>query len=250
MRKRAAALLLALALCLGPLPGGASAAERELPEWRFLFAAFKNVDADYHQNGEAKHTTYTMTQEELNFIREDARYLEDFLNQVGVMRAHVDVVEIDETITELADYKTSGGWLSVKESAPLLAKSKIDLDLYDHVFCIVSLNTTMGYYGLTGGTYENGAGHSSVHMKNRDNCVNSLPHAINRAGVYVHEFLHFTQELTQRYGTEFDLHGIEHKFYNTDHDGGKEYHTDIMLNRAVGDAGTGVHPAVWSHSPV
>ena len=60
------------------------------------------------------------------------------MNQVGVMRAHVDIVEIDTAITEL-DENSMGSWLSSGKAESLL-KGKVDLNQYDHVFCIISLN--------------------------------------------------------------------------------------------------------------
>ena len=45
MKKKIVSLLLALAMCLGLMPDAASAAEASLPDWYFLFAIFKNVDA-------------------------------------------------------------------------------------------------------------------------------------------------------------------------------------------------------------
>ncbi len=50
MRKRILSFALALILCLSLLPATALAAEEPLPDWYFLFAVFKNVDADYMQN--------------------------------------------------------------------------------------------------------------------------------------------------------------------------------------------------------
>lgn len=45
MKKRLLSLLLALAICLSLAPAEA-AAEANLPDWYFLFAIFKSVDAD------------------------------------------------------------------------------------------------------------------------------------------------------------------------------------------------------------
>lgn len=69
MRKRILSFALALILCLSLLPATALAAEEPLPDWYFLFAVFKNVDADYMQNGIKKHTKYSMTQDEIDFVK-------------------------------------------------------------------------------------------------------------------------------------------------------------------------------------
>ena len=257
MKKKFVLLLLALAMCLSLLPATASAAEANLPEWYFLFAIFKNVDADYMQDGMKKHTKYSMTQDEVDVCRDNAKEFEEYMNSVGVMRAHVEVVEIDETITKLADYGTKGGWLSMAEDAPLLEKSNIDLDRYDHVTCIASLNASMGYLGLGGSSYENGTGHSFINIKNREYCLNyfSAETAIGAPGSiwppagHVHEFLHFMERMTQKWGAEFGLHDVRINHYSPDDDEGKECYRDIMLNRAKGAAGTGVPPAVWAAWP-
>ena len=67
MKKKLVSLLLALALCLGLMPVTASAAENQaLPDWYFLFAIFKNIDADgKDRNGKAVHVTYSMSQDEV-----------------------------------------------------------------------------------------------------------------------------------------------------------------------------------------
>ena len=257
MKKKFIPLLLALAMCLPLLPTPASAAEANLPDWYFLFAIFKNVDADYMQDGIKKHTKYSMTQDEVDVCRDNAKEFEEYMNSVGVMRAHVEVVEIDETITKLADYGTKGGWLSMAEDAPLLEKSNIDLDRYDHVTCIASLNASMGYLGLGGSSYENGTGHSFINIKNREYCLNyfSAETAIGAPGSiwppagHVHEFLHFMERMTQKWGAEFGLHDVRINHYSPDDDEGKECYRDIMLNRAKGTAGTGVPPAVWQYPP-
>lgn len=69
MRKRILSFALALILCLSLLPATALAAEEPLPDWYFLFAVFKNVDADYMQNGIKKHTKYSMTQDAIDFVK-------------------------------------------------------------------------------------------------------------------------------------------------------------------------------------
>ena len=251
MKKKSLSILLALALCLSLLPGTALAAEPDLPDWYFLFAIFKSVDADYQKDGEEKHAAYTMTQDEIDFVRQDAREFEAYMNQVGVMRAHVDVVEIDQTITALKQYGTTGGYLSPVEAAPLLRGSGIDLDRYDHVTCAVSLNDSMGYLGLGGTSYENGTGHTCINLKNREYCLNVLRKTEKTfsPSMYVHEFLHFMENMNRKWGAEFGLHDIRINHYTPDDDNGKGCYTDILLNRARGDAGTGVHPAAWRYPP-
>lgn len=251
MKKRALSILLALALCLSLLPGRALAAGPDLPDWYFLFAVFKSVDADYQKDGGKKHAAYTMTQDEIDFVRQDARDFEAYMDQVGVMRAHVDVVEIDQTITTLKQYGTTGGYLSPVEAAPLLRDSGIDLDRYDHVTCIVSLNDSMGYLGLGGTSYENGTGHTCINLKNREYCLNVLRKTEKAfpPSMYVHEFLHFMENMNRKWGAEFGLHDIRINHYTPDDDNGKGCYTDILLNRARGDAGTGVYPAAWQYPP-
>lgn len=250
--KKFLSLLLALTLCLGLLPAAALAVETEPPDWYFLFAIFKNVDADYTQNGTKKHTTYSMTQDEINFIREDAQDFEAYMTQTGVMRAHVDVVEIDTPITQLqlVSSDSSDVWLSPELAYPLL-NDKVDLNQYDHVTCAASLNISTSYLGLGGLSYENDTGHSYINLENREYCLNVLRLTEKNfpPSMYVHEFLHFMERMSRRWGTEFGLHDIRINFYSPDHDNGKRCYTDIILNRARGNAGTGVHPAAWQYPP-
>lgn len=252
MRKKLLPLALALVMCLSLLPMRASAAGADLPDWYFLFAIFKNADADYkNKEGGITHTRYTMPQDEIAAIREHARAFEAYMNGLGVMRAHVDVVEIDTTVTQLGIYE-DGSWISPEEAVPLL-EDKVVLDQYDHVFSIVSLNISTGYAGLTGGTLENGTGHSCVHFVNCEDCLGSyLQGNVSwTPTIYVHEFLHFMEALSQRSGVKFNLHEIQNIYNSQFVDGWKECYTDTILNRAREGTGTGtgVDPRAWQYPP-
>ena len=252
MKKKALSFLLVLTICLGFLPVGAFAAEADLPDWYFLFAIFKNVDADCKDaNGVIQRAKYTMTQDEIDFIREDARDFEAYMNQVGVMRAHLEVVEINAPITELDSDSELKGFLSVKEAAPLL-KDYVDLDRYDHITCVANFNVSTGYLGVGGFFYENGSGHANINLTSREYFIDYI-HGGKRdfpISVYVHEFLHFMENMNKKYGVEFNLHNVMNGSYKLENDiYEEECYTDIILNRTKGDAGTGVHPAVWQYSP-
>lgn len=247
---RLMAALLALVMAIGVLPTEVLAAKASQTDWYFLFAVFKNVDAVGNGgSGGKQHAKYTMPQDEVDFVREDAQAFEKYMRSAGMMRAHADVVEIDAAITDLAD-NNGESWLSPEKAEPLLA-GRVDLNKYDHVFCVVSLNdlyTT--YLGLTGPAFANGTGHTCINLKNWAYCLEAL-----RSGredfpsMYVHEFLHFTNQLNGKWGKEYSLHDIRLNFYMPDDDSGKGCYTDIILNRARGNAGTGVDPIVWQYPP-
>ena len=250
MKKKIASFLLALVMCLGLLPTTALAAETSLPDWYFLFAIFKNVDADCDNGkGVVTHTTHSMTQEEIDTYRDNAKSFEAFMTGTGVMRAHVDVVEIDTVVTELED-SSSGSCLSSAQVASLL-DGRVDLDQYDHVTSIISLNVGTSYVGRGGSYYENGTGFSTVNGINWEYCQKhfvpgSTPWTMQ---VYVHEFLHFMENMTKKWGGEFNLHDIRINHYTPDTDNGKECYTAIMQDRAIGDAGTGVLSVTWQYPP-
>ena len=249
MKKKLLSLVLSLAMCLGLLPVNALAVETSPPDWYFLFAIFKNVDADYSDvNGDSGHTVNTMTQDEIDMLRINARELEEFLSQVGVIRPHVDVVEIDTPITEL-EYSNVGSDLGPEQAASLLADAKVDLNQYDHVFCIASLNVDMSAYtGATGVPFENGTGQSFINTVNLKYWTYTVTHR-NPVKLFNHEFLHFMEQMSSRWGSDFRLHLIGDKFYANDASTAAQ--TDIMLNRVKGDAesGTGIAPVVWQYPP-
>ncbi|WP_251318357.1 leucine-rich repeat protein [Flintibacter muris] len=252
MKKKILSLVLALVLCLGLLPAAASAAEADLPDWYFLFAIFENVDADgKDKDGIQQHTKYAMPQDEIDAIHDHAQAFEEYMNQVELMCAHVDVVEIDAPITKLGDYE-GGSWFSPEE-VDILLKDKVDLDQYDHVFAIISLNISTTYAGLTGAALENGTGYSCVHFKDREDCLENYPNGNVSwlPTLYVHEFIHFTEQLSQRLGEEFNLHETQEIYDSRLIDGWKACYTDTLLNRVQGNAetGTGVNPNVWQYSP-
>ena len=247
MKKRVVSLLLTLVVCLSLLPATASAAEAALPDWYFLFAIFKNVDTDGKDvDGKAIHMKYTMTEKEIDLAREHSRAFEAYMNQLGVMRAHVEVVEIDAAVTEL-EPSALGSYLDAKQTAPLL-EGKVDLDRYDHVTSIVSLNIGMDWWGMTSSEFENGTGHACVNYLNQDlpywGKSNSFP-----VGVHVHEFLHSMERTGKKWGAVFGLHDIRINHYTPNDDDCKECYTDIILNRARGTAGTGVPSVAWQYPP-
>ena len=247
MKKKILSLALALAMCLPLLPAPASAAEANLPDWYFLFAIFKNVDADgKDKDGKAVHVKYSMSQNEVDIVRDNAEQFDEYLNQLGVMRAHVEVVEIDETLTELYNDYSGGSYIGQEQAAPLLEK-KVDLDRYDHVTCIANLNIRTRYGGITSSTFENGNGHSCI------NCAGVPNWALGKSpwapGYPVHEFLHFMERMDKRWGKEFNMHTMMEDFYERVDGEFEACYTDILLNRAKGTAGTGVAPIVWQYPP-
>lgn len=245
MKKRILAVILALVMCLALLPTAAFAAEDDLPDWYLLFAIFKNVDADFiDADGKTIHTKYSMTPEEVDLAKQDAEEYEKFMNQVGVIRAHVDVVEIDSVVKELEGSEEQEGYLASKYAATLL-EGKVDLDEYDHVTCGLYLDVPTTYWGLTSLEYENGTGHSSINLKY---CTGKSDANPTPETVYVHEFLHFMEVMDQKWGYGFNLHDVRLKYYEPKEEEENCY-TDIMLNRAKGDAGTGVPAMVWQYSP-
>lgn len=249
---RLAAALLMLIIVVEVLPTGALAANASQPDWYFLFAIFKNVDADCKDiNGKTAHQKYTMARDEINYFKENAQGFETYMNSTGVMSAHVDVVEIDTPVTDLNEYD-GGSYLGAEQVKPLL-DGKVELDRYDHVSCIVSLNTYTRYGGISSPAFENGTGISCMNFINWEYCRNSIIPREKKfpVQVYVHEFLHLMESQSKKFGAEFDLHGIVENLYKSRDDNGKTCYTDVILNRVEGNAetGTGVHSAAWQYPP-
>lgn len=261
--RRLAAVLLALIMAVGMLPAAAQAAGSDLPDWYFLFAVFTKVDADCaDKDGAVKRIKYTMTQDEIDFAKDNAKTFEEYMNSLGVMRAHVDVVEINAAVTELqkstADTPsgTNGSFIGSEQAAPLLKDAGIDLDEYDHVTCITSLDASMGYLAITGSEFENGTGEACMNFKSREYLKRmgylkmhvSSQDLTYLESAYAHELLHFMERLNKKWGKEFDLHKIWENYYS-----GKETqcYTDLLLNqfRKNAEFGTGVEPVSWKYPP-
>ena len=230
-------------------PGGA----QDLPEWRFLIAVFKNVDADcVDSSGAAGHTTYSMTQEEVDIARENYERFVKYMNNVGVMSAHVDYLEIDTAVTQLQEYE-SGPYLSAALAAPILKANGVDLDQYDHITCVASLNITTGYLGVTGAEFENGTGAACINFRNLDYARRQFRPKVTDypMGTFVHEYLHFMERMGKKWGSEFDLHTIRENLYTPTSDDWCTCYTDVILNRVkgTGETGTGVFPIAWQFPP-
>ena len=232
-----------------PSQGGS----KDLPEWYFLIAVFKNVNADCaDSSGKAMHTTYSMTQEEVDIARENYENFVKYMNNVGVMSAHVDFLVIDTTVTELQEYE-SGSYLSAALAAPILKANGVDVDRYDHITCVVSLNITTGYLGVTGSAFENGTGAACVNFRNQDYARRQFRPKVADypMGTFVHEYLHFMERMGKKWGSEFDLHTIRDTLYKPTSDDWYTCYTDVVLNRVngAGAAGTGVFPIAWKFPP-
>ncbi|WP_160638503.1 leucine-rich repeat protein, partial [Pseudoflavonifractor sp. 60] len=172
------------------------------------------------------------------------------MNDVGVMRAHMHLVEIDTPVTELEESEL-GSYLGPKQAAPLLEANGVDLDYYDHVSCFISLNVSTEYGAITNTSgFENDTGHSCHNLRNIE--FAQYDHKPSFPGTAcVHEFLHFLEQMSKKWGEEFDFHAIGDKLYTEGEYIWRECYTDIILNQVNSDAGlgTGVAPAVWQYSP-
>lgn len=252
MEKRLLAIFLALVMVLALLPAAALAAEPNLPDWYFLFAIFKNVDADcYDGNGTTTHTTYTMTQDEIDIIHDNATAFEEYMNQFGLIRARVDVVEINTAITELTKSDT-GSYITAAQATPLLEEKGVDLNQYDHVTCAVSLDVATVYLGKTSSTiFENGTGYSCVNLGNLEYAPRRKFTSPYQEATYVHEFLHFMERMSRKWGVEFQLHDIILGYYAPTNDVYLSAYKDIILNQFTENAevGTGVSPVAWQYPP-
>ena len=244
------ATFLALILVVGMLPTATLAADSDLSDWYFLFAFFKNVDADCDDGkGTTTHTKNTMSQAEIDLVMDRIQSFDEYMNNTGLMRAHVDIIEIDTVVTELQT-SNYGSYLSAEQAAPSLERAGVDLDRYDHVSCYISLNVATVYGGLTASEFENGTGYACHNLRNIEFARKDQNPAFPGSGC-THEFLHFMERLSKKWGVEFDLHAIREKFYTPADDGFRGCYIDILLNQVEGDGetGTGVSPAAWQYPP-
>ena len=254
MKKRLLSTLLALCMMLALLPATAQAANPELPDWYFLFAIFKNIDSDYvNAYGKTMHAAYTMTQDENYIARKNIERFETYMNQVGVMRAHADVIEIDRTVTELTTSSPGDSYISAKQATPALVAAGVDLDKYDHVTCIFSLGASTTYLGITSIPFENGTGHACINLRNQKRAQSDFTSSIlgYPSSTFVHEFLHFMERKSGIWGGDFNLHMILEKYNPSTSDDDKSCLTNVILNRVQGNAesGTGVAPIAWQYPP-
>ncbi len=220
--------------------------EFKLPDWHFLVAIFKQIDAPYEHNGETKYEKNTLTQAEIDLIRLRSNQFEEYMNSLGVMNAHVDVIEISIPVTSLTPY-AKGPWVAKDDAFPILEKAKIDLTMYDHVTGMAKFDSYITQYaGRTKGGTGIGTGysfHNVTHHYSHKDPNNWWP-----VQVFVHEFLHVMEKLSRAWGIIIDEHKI-YESYEPNKDHWKACCTDIILNRAKGEGGTGVPRFVWDYPP-
>ncbi len=245
--RRLTALLLTLVMVVGALPTRARAADSKLPDWYFLVVIFKEVDAPYKEDGVTKREKNTLTQEEIDLMRLRAKQFDEYMNSLGVMNAHVDVIEISTPVTSLTP-SDSGLWISKDDAFPILEKANVDLTKYDHVTGMAKFDTfTTEYVGLTDGNTGIGTGYSFHNVTYYN--IHTATEDWETVGLFVHEFLHSMENLSRAWGITFDEHTIQ-KSYEPNTDNWKTCYTDILLNRAKGDGGTGVPRFVWEYTPI
>jgi len=241
--RRLAVLFLALVMVVGALPAQAWAADSKLPDWYFLVAIFKEVDAPYEENGVTKREKSALTQEEIDLMRLRANQFDEYMNSLGVMNAHVDIIEISSPVTSLTP-SDSGLWASKDDVFPILEKANVDLTKYDHITGMAKFDTfTTEYVGIT---YSDGYAFHNVTYYN----IHTAPDDWETVGLFVHEFLHSMENLSRAWGLKFDEHVTGESGYRPNLDNWKTCYTDIILNRAKGDGGTGVPRFVWEYTPI
>ena len=245
MKKKIASLLLALVMCLGLLPVTALAAETSPPDWNFL-VLYLPMDADYEEDGEVKHVTTSMSEEEVRTLMYQLVEFESVMKESGVMTPHFTKYVMKQPFTALLGSSDTGPCPGATDIASYLQSyPAIDLDAYDHVIVYARMDgVKKSYGGLTIGPFDNGTTYSFVPA---DYCLRDWKTTPKRpAYVLLHELLH---NFEAKCG--YNLHGIEEE-HGTGYPSDEIYKArmlNIILNRVTSEYGSGVHPLVWQYPP-
>ena len=247
MKRKILSTFLCLCMVLTLLPVTALAEETNLPDWYFLFI-FAPVDADYEEDGTAKHLTTAISSGERETLEQMVAIFGEVMTKSGIITPHIETLTLSKPITHLSP-TTYGMYPNIGDIAADLENCQIDLDRYDHITVYARMDgIPRSYGGLTSPrTFDNGTTYSFIpadHVLERDWSQTPLHPGYE----LVHEFLH-TMEF--KVGNSFDLHAIEEEIgpaYQPD----ELYEAcllDIIRNCVQGEHGSGVHPAAWQYPP-
>ena len=68
------------------------------------------------------------------------------------------------------------------------------------MFATISLNADFMYSGLTGSEFENGAGDSFIHFKNREYALRLFDKPVFEEAAYIHAFMRFAERMSSFLG--------------------------------------------------
>ena len=224
--------------------------------WRFLAVIITNTGIDTIDNDTNQRIllSHTMSQEEICAIKKSFIELEaDFNKDAGnLFKIKVDTLVLD---TPCTDYTKMWAGYSISDTSALLylKSNGIDVTCYDHIILTTALPSLPAtYFGLGGGNIYGRIGYSFVLHTNIENSLahfngeweNMWPPAI-----YVHEFLHSVEFLSNALGLNVPRIDEEHQGYTFDFEG-REWYRDFIHKRInINGSYHGVDPRMWRLRP-
>ena len=234
-------------------------------EWNFVCFVFKNVNVDLEENGEMKKYDITMSNAEIDQIKNNMLRFQRSFEELsgGKLQVNYDVIEIDEPITSLS-YDEENAYYVNPENVNKIMDPYLEQKEYDHIFVAMKLGDLSknieipvnDWIGLGGIEYRN-TGFSKIRVLSNEksylykyvNGVNEFPEE-----VFIHEFLHTLEKNAQEFGYERPaLHDYEQFGYkNASVVGLKEWYTDYMNHEIKDGTGNtcGLDSEVYTIKPV
>ena len=232
--------------------------------WKMACFIVENLDVNIQVAGSKKHIVETLSNANVQDIKENIARAKNSMEVLSgrQMTMEYDIIEIKEPITDVTYEVENGYYLSPANMAKVMEPYIVNND-YDYIYVIARFGNIMhndrinevDWVGLGGMDYLD-IGFSNIRMPNDDNSyiyrydsrINTFPEE-----VYIHEFLHTMERISEENGLEFPyLHDNEkYGYQNQKVDGLRTWYGDFMTKK-IKSNGTyiGLDPKVYSIKPI
>lgn len=224
--------------------------------WRFLAVILTNTGLDTidKDTGERISLSHKMSNSEICAIKKSLIDFEADLSKdaEGLFTISVDTIVSDTLCTDYT--KNSWGYtITNADAASYLENIGVDVSLYDHVIVIAAQPSLPArYYGLGGMNIHQGIGYSFVLHTNVEHYVEYLNGRQDGGwppAIYIHEFLHSVEALSNALGLNVPLLDSAYPGYTSENEW-RAWYYDYM-HKKINSMGKieGIDPRVWRLRP-
>lgn len=234
--------------------------------WNVACFILKNIDVNVDIDGKMQNVKVSMNYEDIYNVKDNMRRFkytcEEFSNSnINIL---YNIYEINDPITSIDHDEQNGYYISGKNVSTLI-DTYLDKTEYDHIFTVVKFGDLAknievpvnDWLGLGSMVYR-GIGFSNIRIPSDSNNklyvynsqYNTLPEE-----VFVHEFLHDLERISQENGYEVPvLHSYEQYGYKSESRHGLKKWYEAYMSKTILDTKSkkyvGIDPNVYKIKPV
>lgn len=232
--------------------------------WNFLCVLFDNVDVNIEKDGKKQNVKLTLTEIDKADIKSSLQRFQTSMKELseGKMKVKYDLIEVKNPITSLTYDEENGYYVSAYNVKEVL-DPYIKKGIYDHIFIAfrtgdinqkgaIPINDWIGL----GSMEYRGIGFSNIRLPDDDSSyiykydtrVNIFPEE-----VFVHEFLHTLERMSEEYGEQRpELHDNSKYGYETERLIGLREWYRVYMNKDIetSKGKIGLPEVIYTRKPV